>query len=152
MNTEDFYINWFPYKASRIIPDDENDKLLEDPIPVLHVDKSFVKDLTQGRKDDQGKVRMELLPPELMTAVATILTSGAVKYDARNWEKGMNWSRVYGALLRHLNAWWDPYQSDTDEETGKSHLWHAGCCLAFLIAYEEREMKQWDDRPTKQEV
>lgn len=98
----------------------------------------------QGRKDDGGKIRMELLPPELLESVATILTFGAVKYEDRNWEKGMKWSRVFGALMRHAWAWWRGER--TDPETGHSHLWHAGCCIAFLIAYEQREIGE-DDRP-----
>jgi len=104
-----------------------------------------VKGTTQeGLKFDDDKIRLELLPPELMTAVGSILTFGAKKYTDRNWELGMDWSRVYGALLRHLNAWWS---GDTfDPETGKSHLWHAGCCIAFLIAYEQRGTGT-DDRP-----
>ena len=66
----------------------------------------------------------------------------------RNWELGMRWSRVFGALMRHLWAWWNPLVPDTDPETGRSHLWHAGCCLAFLIAYEARNVGE-DDRPKK---
>lgn len=61
----------------------------------------------------------------------------------RNWEKGMSWGRVYGALMRHMWAWWAG--ESTDQETGRSHLWHAGACLAFLIAYEERKIGT-DDR------
>ncbi len=101
--------------------------------------------MEEGKKFDQDKIRMELIPPELLEAVGTILTFGAKKYDDRNWEKGMNWSRVYGALLRHLNAW--ASREDTDPETGKSHLWHAGCCIAFLITYEMRGIGT-DDRAT----
>lgn len=63
----------------------------------------------------------------------------------RNWELGMKWSRVYGALMRHLWSWWNPLKSSLDEETGKSHLWHAACCLAFLISYEVRGVGE-DDR------
>lgn len=96
-----------------------------------------------GHKDDADKVRMELIPPELMIAVGDILTSGAKKYDDRNWEHGMKWSRVYGALLRHLTAWWGGEKKDP--ETGRSHLWHAGCCITFLIAYEMRGVGE-DDR------
>lgn len=107
----------------------------------------------EGRKDDSGKIRMELLPPELLFSVSTILTFGAKKYEDRNWEKGMSWGRVFGALMRHLWAWWGGKGPTTksfllgelDEETGHSHLWHAGCCLAFLIAYEERQIGT-DDR------
>lgn len=98
----------------------------------------------EGVKYDGNKVRYDLLPPELMHGVADILTFGAKKYSARNWEKGMEWGRVYGALQRHLWAWWSG--EDKDPETGKSHLWHAGCCIAFLMAYEERGVGT-DDRP-----
>lgn len=112
--------------------------------------------MTEGRKDDDGKVRMELLPPELLWAVADILTFGAKKYADRNWERGMAWSRPFGALMRHMWAWWAGKTPTTrsflhgelDSETGRSHLWHAGCCIAFLIAYEERGVGT-DDRPAK---
>jgi hypothetical protein len=97
----------------------------------------------EGKKNDQGKIRMELIPPELMIAVGDILTSGAIKYDDRNWEHGMDWSRVYGAMLRHQNAWWGG--EDTDPETGRSHLWHVACCVTFLLTYEMRGVGR-DDR------
>lgn len=98
-----------------------------------------------GVKHDQGKTRYELLPPEFLEAVASILTFGAQKYADRNWERGIKYSRVFGALMRHLWAWWRG--NNLDDETGKSHLWHAGCCLAFLITYETRNMSGFDDRP-----
>lgn len=98
----------------------------------------------EGRKDDLDKNRLELIPPELIFAVGDILTFGAKKYADRNWEKGMKWSRVYGALMRHLWTWWA--KGGVDPDTGKSHLWHAGCCIAFLIAYEARSTGE-DDRP-----
>lgn len=99
-----------------------------------------------GHKDDSDKIRLELIPPELLFAVGTILTSGAAKYADRNWEHGMKWGRVFGACMRHMWAWWGGKGptaksflfGDLDLETGKSHLWHAGCCITFLIAYEER--------------
>lgn len=97
-----------------------------------------------GVKHDQEKVRLELLPHELLFAVGEILTFGAKKYSDRNWEEGMDWSRVFGALQRHIWAWWSG--EDKDPETGKSHLWHAACCIAFLIAYEIRGVGK-DDRP-----
>lgn len=89
-----------------------------------------------GHKDDRGKVRMELIPPELLEAVGDILTFGAEKYADRNWEYGMKWSRPFGALMRHMWAWWRG--ENNDPETGRSHLWHAACCIAFLVAYEAR--------------
>ena len=98
-----------------------------------------------GVKFDQDKIRYDLLPPELLEAVADILTFGAKKYSDRNWEKGMKWSRPFGALMRHMWDWWR--KEDRDPETGKTHLWHAACCLAFLIAYEDRGSGE-DDRPS----
>lgn len=98
----------------------------------------------QGIKHDADKLRMELIAPEMVTALADVLTFGAKKYDDRNWERGMPWGQVFGALMRHLWAWWS--RDSVDAETGKSHLWHAACCLMFLIAFENRKAGQ-DDRP-----
>lgn len=114
--------------------------------------------LKEGAKYDEGKLRIELIPGEFIFATAAILTFGASKYAARNWEKGISWGRVFGALNRHLWAWWQGKAptvksflfGDLDLETGKSHLWHACCCLAFLVAYEERGMSKFDDRPIKE--
>lgn len=112
---------------------------------MLMVEPSENPDLEKaGIKHDQGKPRYDLLPPELDRAVATILAYGANKYAARNWEKGMDWGRVYSALNRHLDAFWGG--EDMDQESGYSHLWHAGCNLAFLIAFEARGVGN-DDRP-----
>lgn len=97
----------------------------------------------EGRKDDQGKLRYDLLPPEFLEATASILTFGAEKYEDRNWEKGMKWGRVFGAMMRHSWKWWSGEQNDP--ETGKSHLWHVACCVAFLITYEARGIGE-DDR------
>lgn len=96
-----------------------------------------------GTKHDQGKPRMDLLPKELLEEVAKVLTFGAEKYDAHNWRGGMDWSRLIGACQRHLIAWNDG--EDTDEESGLSHLAHAGCCIAFLLTYQATETGN-DDR------
>ena len=89
-----------------------------------------------GVKFDEGKPRMELIAPEMLVGLAEVLTFGAVKYAPRNWEQGMAWSRCFGALMRHLWAWWGG--EELDRETGLSHLDHAACCLMFLKAYKVR--------------
>jgi len=98
----------------------------------------------EGRKDDQGKAPWHLAPWDSFRAIITVLAFGAKKYEPRNWEKGMAWSRPYDAAIRHLTAWWDG--EPCDPETGYSHLWHLGCCVVFLIAYEIRGVGL-DDRP-----
>lgn len=97
-----------------------------------------------GRKDDAGKPRHDLIPPELPDAVAQVLAFGAAKYGERNWERGMNWGRPFAALMRHMWSWWRG--EGCDQETGMPHLWHAACCISFLIAYENRNVGI-DDRP-----
>lgn len=96
-----------------------------------------------GWKQDGGKARMDLIAPEMLVGVANVLGFGAEKYSERNWEKGMSWGRCFGALMRHMWAWWGGERADP--ETGFSHLHHAACCLMFLIAYEERKSGA-DDR------
>ncbi len=97
-----------------------------------------------GYKVDEGKRRMDLVPPEAILSLADVLTKGAVKYPERNWEKGMDWGRVYGAAMRHMTAFWGG--EDVDPESGQLHVEHALCCLAFLVTYSKREIGD-DDRP-----
>lgn len=100
----------------------------------------------QAVKLDQAKNRLDLIPVSLVTQVGEILTFGAVKYADRDWEKGMAWSRPYGAALRHIFAWWS--SENLDPETSKSHLAHAITELAFLLEYEHTH-PELDDRPGK---
>lgn len=98
----------------------------------------------EGRKDDDAKdCRPGLIAPEMTTGIGKVLAFGAKKYAAGNWAKGMAWSRPIDALDRHWTAW--KGGEKVDSETGYSHLWHMGCCLMFLIAYEARNIGT-DDR------
>jgi len=83
--------------------------------------------------DDPRKVPVWLVPISLIFGVARILGYGAKKYAANNWRRGMKYSEVYSAIQRHLLAWLEG--EDNDPESGMSHLWHAGCGLAFLCEY-----------------
>lgn len=108
-------------------------------------ERQQLADMVQGTKNDTTKAPLHLIPPEFMFAIAEILRFGAEKYAPRNWEKGINYSRVYRACLGHLGLWF--MRRPRDPETGRSHLWHAACCIMFLVVYELREMKAFDDRP-----
>lgn len=102
--------------------------------------------LAEGTKYDQGKPRHDLLPTSLMHGVAEILTFGAKKYAEHNWRKGIAYSRIYSSLQRHITSW---QSGETiDPESGKPHLWHAGCNIAFLIEFESKpeQYKSFDDR------
>lgn len=125
------------------------------PNPYVNINAPIKPTFTEGMKFDADKCRLELFPGDALVAIAWVLTYGAKKYTARNWEKGISWGRVYGALMRHLWAWWQgkaPTKEsflfgEVDGDTQFSHLWHAGCCIIFLITYEARGMKEFDDRP-----
>jgi hypothetical protein len=90
----------------------------------------------EGRKDDSGKLRMDLIPPEALTALAEVLTPGAVRYGERNWERGIPDGRIVAALMRHLVAWQSGESLDPD--SGLSHLKHVLCNAAFLVTFEAR--------------
>jgi hypothetical protein len=89
------------------------------------------------------KPRLELLPMVGLEQIAEVLTYGAAKYEANNWRRGARWGRYFAALLRHVFAWWRG--EDRDPETGMSHLAHAGCCLLFLMEYQQSGLGT-DDR------
>lgn len=109
------------------------------------------KAVIPGTKADDGKDPWHLAPWDAFLAIVRVLAFGAAKYAPRNWEQGIAWSRVYSACMRHLTDWFQQRDKGKgpgkDADTGYSDLWHAGCCVCFLIAYEMRGMVAHDDRP-----
>jgi len=101
--------------------------------------------MAEGIKYDKGKPRMDLLAGEALRGTAQVLAFGAEKYEPRGWEKGIEYSRVFAALQRHLWAW--QQGENLDPETGIHHLHHAACNIMFLQTYVERGMHELDDRP-----
>lgn len=99
----------------------------------LRYDKSgavkHVEDRLGGIKNDQDKVRLDLLSGIWVEGVGHVLTFGAKKYAAHNWRKGISRSRLLGASLRHIFAYLRG--EDRDPETGLLNLYHASCCLMF---------------------
>lgn len=97
----------------------------------------------QNAKADVGKPDIYLVPPELFEAVAIIRMYGNEKYhDPDNWQT-VEIDRYYSAAMRHLLAW--RKGEDRDKESGYSHLWHAACNLAFMIALEDKEIEEAEE-------
>jgi hypothetical protein len=91
--------------------------------------------MADGRKDDSGKRRFDLMPWNALAEVADVLTFGALKYDDNNWQKVPNpRTRYFAAAQRHLHAW--RMGQFADPETGRSHLAHAACCILFLLSFD----------------
>lgn len=94
-------------------------------------------------KFDGGKAPLNLVTPDFITAVAEVLAFGAAKYEAWSWAEGKAWSRDHAAALRHMMAWANG--EDLDTESGLPHLAHAACDLMFLITSQRRGLGT-DDR------
>jgi hypothetical protein len=89
-----------------------------------------------GVKHDDGKLRLDLIPPEAIRALGEIFTHGCQKYGDRNWEQGIAPDRLYAACQRHLLA--HRLGEATDPESGLPHLAHALCNLAMWLTLEQR--------------
>lgn len=110
-------------------------------------DKCDKQSQAQAQKFDSGKVRFSLLPWDAVTEVARVFTFGAEKYDARNWEKGLTYSRIYDATQRHLTSWFQQRQTLDPDGTGLRQLGQAAFGCLALLAFELRGRTDLDDRP-----
>jgi hypothetical protein len=98
----------------------------------------------KGLRFNEGKTRHDLVPPFAQEQYGKVLTFGSQKYNDRNWELGMKWSKVLSSLERHLQA--IKRGEDFDPETGLLHSAHIMCNAAFLTEYY-KIYPQGDDRP-----
>lgn len=98
-----------------------------------------------GLKYDNGKPPMSLVDRHAIEEIAKVLAFGAQKYEAHNWRKGIAYSRLLDAAMRHLFAFADG--EDMDPESGLSHVAHAGCCIVFLLGMINAR-PDMDDRHT----
>lgn len=87
------------------------------------------------RKHDKGKPKLLQVPVEAIQAISEIMDYGSNKYGANTWQ-GVEIERYINAGLRHIYA----SQKDIgakDKESGKEHLKHALCNLAYAVALYE---------------
>lgn len=105
------------------------------PIPNMYAPNKPEELLKKGGvKYDQGKLDWSLLPIEPMAEVIKVYTLGANKYERENWRKGMDWHRVFSALMRHAWAWWGGEKYDPVD--GQHHLSSVVWCALTLMWYE----------------
>ena len=107
-------------------------------------DTSLDATTERGIKHDTSKLRFDLIPPSSLEELVSVYTFGAEKYEPRNWERGIEYSRIYAAVQRHLSAYWRG--QDLDEESALPHLAHAAWGLFALLEYQ-RTHPELDDRP-----
>ena len=91
-----------------------------------------------GKKNDAGKNRLDLIEPEFIEAVGNVLTFGAEEYGPNNWQKvdGAE-DRYYAAAMRHLMAY--RKGEKIDPESKLPHLAHVATNMMFLLHFERNE-------------
>jgi hypothetical protein len=88
------------------------------------------EDTGMQRDTRTGKGRFDLIPPTVLRRLARLYEEGAVKYDARNWEKGGSMSRFMDSALRHQNDYREGWR---DEDHVIQAIWN----LFGIVHYEE---------------
>ena len=96
-----------------------------------------------GKKNDQLKPDISLIPTDAIWGTAAALSYGAKKYDRHNFRKGISYSRLVAACMRHLTAWNEG--EEIDLESSLSHIDHAMASLAML-KYMMCNVQEMDDR------
>lgn len=85
----------------------------------------------EGKKYDNEKTRMDLVPLSVMESLGEVLGMGARKYAENSWQHLPDfWKRYKAALLRHLTA--IDKGELLDPESGLPHIDHVLCNAAFL--------------------
>ena len=88
----------------------------------------------RGLRFNQGKVRVDLLPPDAIWMLAQLMTVNEAKYPDRNWEKGMPLSDVIASLERHVMAL--KAGEDIDPTDNQPHavkiMWNGMALAAYL--------------------
>lgn len=73
-----------------------------------------------------GKGRFDLLSPFADARLAEHMERGALKYDERNWEKGLTLSSFVDSARRHLGQL---LLGDTTEPHAVAALWNMHCLV-----------------------
>ena len=95
----------------------------------------------RGNKNDEGKLRYDLLPSKELEKIVKVLTFGAEKYGAGNWQLVESARERYTAgLMRHLEKY--RQGEEIDAESGLEHLAHLATNAMFLMWFEENKNKK----------
>lgn len=99
--------------------------------------------MSQGKKNDQNKPRLDLIPIEFTIGVAKPLTLGVTKYGEHNFRQGMKFSRLLAAAKRHIDLELAGIKADKD--SGYEHWMNAAASLA-MYAFMKTHRPDMDDR------
>jgi hypothetical protein len=84
-------------------------------------------------KEDVGKIRYTLIPPDALRIVATILTQGAAEHGDHGWQSLKDAEdRYMNALYRHLEKFREG--EINDPKSGMPHLGHVASNALLVLA------------------
>lgn len=92
-------------------------------------------------KDDNGKLKLSLVPVQIIRDIALVREYGTKKYnDPNNWKK-VELERYINAFYRH----WLSFIEDNfsvDPESGIEHYKHMACNMAFICELMREEVQK----------
>lgn len=88
-----------------------------------------------------GKGRMDLLPACALIRLSKHFEAGALKYEERNWEKGIPIHSFIDSALRHLMNYLD---GKTDEDHLCAAAWNLLCAM-----WTEEKRPELQDIPSR---
>ena len=101
----------------------------------------------EGDKETEGKLRWDLLYIPAIEEIIRVYEYGLKKYEENNWKKGISYSKLFSACLRHLMDFFIR-RKKVDDESGLHPLAHAAWHCITLIGYDKYlKLEQFDDRP-----
>ena len=104
------------------------------------------KTSSTGGQKGQKPNRQDLIAVPFLEQLGLVCGMGAEKYDDDNWRKGYSWRLSYGAMQRHIHAFWTG--EDNDPESGLPHLAHAAWhCMVLFTYSSQSKYAEHDDRP-----
>ena len=98
------------------------------------------------------KAPMSVVPANVLAEIGVGLLEGATKYGRHNYRViGVRASVYYDAAMRHLMAWWEG--EDIDSDPGSARLNHITKAITSLVVLRDAMMQEMldDDRPPPSE-
>jgi hypothetical protein len=109
----------------------------------------LVPEKEQALRYNNGKAQWSLVDFKSLEPLVDVLEYGAKKYERNNWKKGLPVNENCESLMRHVIAFMDG--ENTDSESGCSHLGHIMANAMFLSWILENK-PEFDNRNEKNTI